>query len=147
LSPTSTTTYTLTATNAAGSSTSTATVTVNPATPGAPTISLFEANPTGISSGSTSTLSWVTSGATNISITPGTFSSASASGSTSVTPTATTTYTLTATNAVGSITSLASVTVASASGPLAIATTSCPGGTQGATYTGCTIIASGGAPP
>ncbi|MGB8833628.1 MAG: putative Ig domain-containing protein, partial [Candidatus Sulfotelmatobacter sp.] len=147
LSPTSTTTYTLTATNAAGSSTSTATVTVNPATPGAPTISLFEANPTGISSGSTSTLSWVTSGATNISITPGTFSSASASGSKTVTPTATTTYTLTATNAVGSITSLASVTVASASGPLAIATTSCPGGTQGATYTGCTIIASGGAPP
>jgi uncharacterized protein YceK len=147
LSPTATTTYTLTATNAAGSSTSTATVTVNAGTPGAPTISSFAANPTGISLGSSSTLSWVTSGATSIAIKPGTFTSTSASGSTTVNPTATTTYTLTATNAVGSTTSTSSVTVASAGGPLAIATTSCPGGTQGAAYTGCTIIASGGAPP
>ncbi len=32
-------------------------------------------------------------------------------------------------------------------GPLAITTTSCPGGTQGAAYAGCTIVASGGTPP
>jgi hypothetical protein len=30
---------------------------------------------------------------------------------------------------------------------LAITTTACPGGTQGAAYTGCTIVASGGSPP
>ena len=33
------------------------------------------------------------------------------------------------------------------SGPLAITTASCPGGTQGAAYAGCTIAASGGTPP
>lgn len=62
-------------------------------------------------------------------------------------PTATTTYTLTATNNAGSSTATATVTVTSANGPLAIATTSCPGGTQGSAYAGCTITASGGSPP
>ncbi|MFZ1052805.1 MAG: hypothetical protein WAN41_19140, partial [Candidatus Sulfotelmatobacter sp.] len=62
-------------------------------------------------------------------------------------PTATTTYTLTATNASGSSTSTAKVTVTAPGGPLAIATTSCPSGTQGAEYAGCTIVASGGFPP
>jgi hypothetical protein len=33
------------------------------------------------------------------------------------------------------------------SGPLAITATSCPGGTQGAAYDGCTITTSGGTPP
>ena len=77
----------------------------------------------------------------------GTFTSTSASGSTSVSPTATTTYTLTATNPSGSTTSTAKVTVTAAGGSLAIATTSCPGGTQGTAYAGCTIVASGGSPP
>ena len=62
-------------------------------------------------------------------------------------PTATTTYTLTATNASGSTTSTAKVTVTAPGSPLAITTTSCPGGTQSATYAGCTIAASGGSPP
>ncbi|MGO9339772.1 MAG: hypothetical protein ACLPY1_19915 [Terracidiphilus sp.] len=62
-------------------------------------------------------------------------------------PTATTTYTLTATNAAGSTTSTAQVTVTASGGPLTITTTSCPGGTQGAAYAGCTIAASGGTPP
>ncbi len=146
VNPTATTAYTLTATNAAGSSTSTATVTVNPA-PGKPTISSFTASPTTITAGSSTTLSWTTTGATTIAITPGTFTSTSASGSTSVSPTATTTYALTATNAVGSVTSTATVTVTSANGPLKITTTSCPGGTQGTAYAGCTITASGGTPP
>jgi PKD repeat protein len=145
VSPTATTTYTLTATNAAGSTTSTLTVTVTTASK--PTISSFTASPTSITSGSSSTLSWATTGATSIAITPGTFTSTSASGSTSVSPTATTTYTLTATNASGSTTSTAKVTVTASGGPLAITTTSCPGGTQGAAYAGCTIVASGGTPP
>ena len=62
-------------------------------------------------------------------------------------PTATTTYTLTATNAAGSTTSTAKVTVTASGGPLAIITTSCPVGTQGAAYAGCTIVANGGSPP
>jgi hypothetical protein len=60
---------------------------------------------------------------------------------------ATTTYTLTATNAAGSVTSTAKVTVTTSGGLLKITTTSCPGGTQGAAYAGCTIAASGGTPP
>jgi hypothetical protein len=112
-----------------------------------PMISTFTANPTSVSSGTSSTLSWAASGATSIAITPGTFTSASASGSTSVNPTATTTYTLTATNAAGSTTSTAQIYVTTAGGSLAITTTSCPSGTQGAAYAGCSIVASGGSPP
>ncbi|HKM84614.1 MAG TPA: hypothetical protein VJW96_00300 [Terriglobales bacterium] len=145
MSPTATTTYTLTATNTAGSTTSTLTITVNGVKK--PAINSFTANPTSITSGSSSTLSWATTGATSLAITPGTFTSTSASGSTKVSPTATTTYTLTATNAAGSTTSTAQVTVTASGGPLAITTTSCPGGTQGSAYAGCTIIASGGSPP
>ncbi len=113
----------------------------------APTISSFAADPPSISSGAGSTLSWAASGATGVAITPGTFTSSSASGSTNVSPTTTTTYTLTATNASGSATSTAKVTVTATSGSLQITTTSCPGGTQGMAYTGCTIVASGGSPP
>ena len=145
VSPTVTTPYTLTATNASGSTTSIRTVTVN--TTATPTISSFTASPTNIASGSSSTLSWTTIGAATIAITPGTFTSTSASGSTSVTPAATTTYTLTAANASSSSTATATVTVTASSGPLAIITTSCPGGTQGSAYAGCTLVASGGVPP
>ena len=145
MSPTATTTYTLTATNASGSSTSSLTLTVN--APGKPTINSFTANPTTITLGSSSSLSWATSGATSIAIAPGSFTSTAASGSTSVSPAATTTYTLTATNPVGSTTATAKVTVTASGGPLAISTTSCPGGTQGSAYAGCTIVASGGSPP
>jgi hypothetical protein len=113
----------------------------------APTINSFIADPTSINSGTSSTLSWAAAGATTIAITPGTFTSTSASGSTSVSPTATTTYMLTATNGSGSTTSTAKVTVTASGGALAIVTTSCPSGTQGAAYAGCTIVASGGSPP
>jgi hypothetical protein len=112
-----------------------------------PTISSFTANPASIASGSSSTVSWATTGAASIAITPGTFTSTAASGSTSVSPTATTTYTLTATNTAGSATATAKVTITASGGPLTITTTSCPGGTQGAAYAGCTIAASGGSPP
>jgi PKD repeat protein len=145
MTPTATTTYTLTATNAAGSAASTLTVTVN--TTGKPTISSFTASPSSITSGASSKVSWATSGATSIGITPGIFTSTAASGSTSVSPTATTTYTLTASNASGTATSIAKITVTASGGPLTITTTSCHGGTQGAAYYGCTIVASGGVPP
>jgi hypothetical protein len=112
-----------------------------------PAINSFAANPTGISSGASSTLSWTTTGVASIAITPGTFTSTLASGSTNVNPTATTTYTLTAANNAGSTTATAKVTVTSAGGPLTIETTSCPDGTQGTAYAGCTIVASGGFPP
>ncbi len=144
VSPEATTTYVLTATNAAGSVTATAIVTVQ--APTLPTISSFTASPTSITQGSGSTLSWATTGATGIAITPGTFTSTSGSGSTMVNPTATTTYTLTASNAAGSNTAMAQVTV-NAGGPLKITTTSCPGGTQNTVYAGCTIVATGGSPP
>lgn len=148
VSPTTTTVYTLTATNSTGTSTMTVTVTVN-STGSKPTISSFSANPTSINSGSSSSLSWATNGATTIAITPGTFTSTSASGSTSVSPTATATYTLTATNSVGSTTSTTTVTVTSggSGGALAITTTTCPAGTQGSAYAGCTISATGGTRP
>lgn len=113
----------------------------------APTITSFTANPASIKSGTSSTLSWSTTGASSISISPGTFTSTSATGSTSVSPTATTTYTLTATNSAGSTTATTTVTVTGSGSSLTITTTSCPNGTQGTAYTGCTIVASGGTPP
>jgi len=126
------------------------TLSPGPSSPGktsAPTIASFAAEPTAITSGRSSTLSWATTAATGIAITPGTFSSTSATGSTGVSPTATTIYTLTATNASGSTSSTAKVTVTAAGGSLAITTASCPSGTQGTAYRGCTIVASGGSPP
>ena len=77
----------------------------------APTISTFSASPASIINGSTTTLSWATTGATGIAITPGTFASTSATGSVVLSPTATTTYTLTATNTTGSVTATVVVTV------------------------------------
>jgi len=122
-----------------------------PASPSqsAPVITSFGANPASISADSSATLSWATSGASSLNITPGSFSSTAASGSTSVSPTATTTYTLTASNAAGSVTAEAAVTVqaAGSSGSLTITTTACPGGMQGTAYAGCTLEASGGTPP
>jgi hypothetical protein len=111
-----------------------------------PSITSFTATPSAVNSGSASALHWVTTGAASIAITPGTFTSASASGSTSVSPASTTTYTLTATNTAGSVTATAQVTV-NTGGPLTITTASCPDGTQGSSYAGCAINATGGTPP
>jgi hypothetical protein len=137
-----------------GSSNDPGSSTTNPTSPpptsgAAPTITSFSASPASINPGSSTTLSWVSSGAANLSVTPGTFTSTNASGSVSVSPASTTTYTLSAANSSGSISASATVTVAavSAGGPLGITTTSCPGGTQGAAYAGCTISATGGTLP
>jgi hypothetical protein len=116
MSPAATTTYTLTATNTSGSVTATVTVTVTK--PNLPTISSFTASPTGISLGDASTLSWTTSGATTLSISPGGITESAASGSTLVSPEATATYVLTATNAAGSVTASATVTVSTPTTPV-----------------------------
>ena len=76
-----------------------------------PTISSFTASPSSMTKGQSSKLSWVTSGATSISIVPGTFTSTAASGSTSVSPTETTVYTLRAKNSAGTVTKTLKVTV------------------------------------
>jgi hypothetical protein len=109
--PTQTTTYTLTVTPTAGAAvTQTATVTVSPA----PVITSFNANPTTISAGSSSTLTAVFSGGTGV-ITPGNITVTSGTG-VKVTPATTTTYKLTVTPAVGAaITQTATVTLAGTS--------------------------------
>ncbi len=110
VSPTATTTYTLTAT-AAGVPTQTATVTISiGAQVGNPQIIRFQATPTNIISGESSTLSWTTSGATNVTIS-GVSGNLPASGSVVVSPTQTTTYTLTATANGVSVTEPVVVTV------------------------------------
>jgi hypothetical protein len=93
------------------------TVTVGSATTGNPQILRFEANPLTIAPGGQSTLSWTTSGATQVSISPN-VGNVTANGSTTVTPSATTTYTLTATSSDGkSVTAPITVTVAPANIP------------------------------
>ncbi|HUB53319.1 MAG TPA: hypothetical protein VL986_14285, partial [Terracidiphilus sp.] len=107
VNPSVTTTYTLTATNSVGTVTGKVAVTVIK-----PKIGSFVASPTTIAYGASSTLTWNTTGAASIAITPGTFTSTSATGSTTVQPTVTTVYTFTATSPAGSSTAKATVTVA-----------------------------------
>lgn len=117
VSPAVTTTYTLTATNSAGSITATCQIMIvgAPSTPsvaGQPLVLSFTANPSGITAGSSSTLSWNVSDATLVTIDQG-IGTVGTTGSTIVLPAATTTYTLTASNAVDSTTSTAQVIVTS----------------------------------
>jgi hypothetical protein len=144
VSPTETTTYKLTATNANGSKTASLTVTV--VTASQLKIHSFAARPAIIMAGTSTKLTWSTTGTTSVSITPGSFTSTLSGGSTSVSPSATTTYTLTATNGVDSVTATATVTVTA--GPvLSITTSTCSSGVQYKTYAGCTIAVTGGTPP
>ena len=73
-----------------------------------PAISSFTATPASITAGQSSTLAWVVSGATSLSISG---IGAVTGTQITVTPSATTTYTLTATNTNGSVTAQATVTV------------------------------------
>ncbi len=75
----------------------------------APTIVSFTANPTSITLGQSSTLSWSTTGATTVTISS--IGNVPLNGTDPVSPTATTTYTLTATNANGSVNATATVIV------------------------------------
>jgi hypothetical protein len=99
VAPTATTTYTLTATNAGTNTTVTATQTV--VVNGSNTKVVYcYASPSNIVSGESSTLSYQTTNATSVAITPG-IGSVALSGSQVVTPTTSTTYTVTATGANG----------------------------------------------
>ena len=75
-----------------------------------PAISSFVVSAGSIAAGASATLTWVTSGATSVSISPS-VGSVALSGSVTVSPSSTTTYTLTATNGTVSMTSAATITV------------------------------------
>jgi hypothetical protein len=108
VSPTTTTTYTLTATGPNGQTTQTVQVTVGSSSA---QILRFSAGPSSIPAGGQSTLSWATSGATTVSISPG-VGTVSANGSTTISPASTTTYTLSATGTDGkTVTAAVQVTV------------------------------------
>jgi Purple acid Phosphatase, N-terminal domain len=85
-----------------------------PPPPGSPVISSFTASPVAITSGQSSTLSWVVTGATSLRLDPGAINVTGAT-SRQVTPSVSTAYTLTATNNAGSVTRNVTVTVSSAS--------------------------------
>jgi peptidoglycan-associated lipoprotein len=80
-----------------------------------PTVSL-QASPTSIEPGDSSTLSWTSTDATQLTIAPD-VGSVTAQGSTKVTPSSSTSYTLTASGPGGSATASARITVATAAPP------------------------------
>jgi peptidoglycan-associated lipoprotein len=80
-----------------------------PPAPARPTVTL-QANPTSINKGESSTLSWNSTDATQLSIDPG-VGAVTAQGSTKVTPSDSATYTITATGPGGNATATAAVTV------------------------------------
>ena len=109
VSPATTTTYTISATGTDGN-TVTAAVQV---TVGAVTAQIvrFAASPSSIATGGQATLSWSTTNATTVSISPG-IGSVAANGSTTVSPAATTVYTISATGTDGNtVTATVQVTV------------------------------------
>ncbi len=144
IAPSATSTYTLTATNAAGRVVATTQVMVSgtesppPGPVDLPFINSFTANPPGITTGGSATLSWNVSNATSVAISPGVGTFAS-SGTTLVSPAATTIYTLTATNEAGNATAMAQVTVSEAytpPPPPEFAVTSVTASVDPATFTG-----------
>ncbi|MDP2877228.1 MAG: right-handed parallel beta-helix repeat-containing protein [Holophaga sp.] len=103
-------TYAVDAIDAAGNAsakTSVVNVTTANTVPTTPVISAFTASPTTITAGGSSTLAWTVTGAASLSLNGETVTGTSKV----VTPTVTTTYTLTTTNALGSATRQATVTV------------------------------------
>ncbi|MEJ7606630.1 MAG: PKD domain-containing protein [Bryobacteraceae bacterium] len=131
VSPTQTTSYTLTATNAAGPVLCNLTVQVTPGT--APRVIAFTANPTTITAGQSSTLTYNVEGAESVEI--ATIGTVQNSGTSTVRPTATTTYRLTARNRNGSVTADTTVTVNAVTppdpaGPVTIAACSASPGTS-----------------
>ena len=102
VSPSQTTTYTATATDSSGLATTT-TVTVNVAAAGTPPAITLSISPSVVAAGDTAAISWSSTNATSVSITPSILSedqsSLELSGSASIAPTAKTVYTATATGA------------------------------------------------
>jgi hypothetical protein len=109
VTPATTTTYTLVATGTDGKPVSApAIVTVTPG--GTPRILQFGLNPTTINAGGQSQLCWQVENATTVSISPG-IGTVDLTGCRTVNPNTTTAYVLTATNAAGSVTASATLTV------------------------------------
>src|SRR5581483_5211267 len=100
--------FVLTVRNTAGLSAS-ARVRVTTTSPQNAIILFFTANPTNITKGQSSTLSWSTQNATSVTISG--IGSVPVSGSHAVSPTQNTVYTLTASNATSSVTATAAVNV------------------------------------
>jgi hypothetical protein len=118
VTPQQTTTYVLNATSPAGTVTAQTVVTVGPTGPAQ--VLRFEAAPPQIQAGQKSTLSWSTSGATQVSISPG-VGNVMPNGSVDVTPNQTTTYTLTAMGPNGQpVSAPATVTVIAGSIPTVV---------------------------
>jgi outer membrane protein OmpA-like peptidoglycan-associated protein len=118
VTPAATTTYTLTAVGPSGNATASATVTVGPGVVGVgnPQIIRFEGSPLNIQPGQQSTLSWTTTGATQVSISG--VGAVTLNGSTTVSPAQTTVYTLSATSSDGkTVTAPVTITVASGTIP------------------------------
>jgi len=111
--------FRLTVKNVAGLQSS-ATTTVTTSSAATLRADQFFATPNNIQPGQTSTLTWVVTGASSVSISPGIGSVNPASGTTQVTPQQTTTYTLTATGPNGSVNATAVVTVGGTTGPVQI---------------------------
>jgi phosphatidylinositol-3-phosphatase len=107
VTPTATTTYTATATGPGGTTQSSTVVSVTTSAQ-KPTIT-FNAQPSTIAAGASSTLGWTTANATSVSIAG--VGAYGANGSVNVTPTSTTTYTATATGPGGTAASTTMVTV------------------------------------
>jgi hypothetical protein len=125
VTPTQTTTYTLTARGAGGTVTATQVVTVQAAPTSDPRILRFEATPTNIVPGESSTLAWTTEGASEVSISG--IGRVDASGSRAVSPTQTTTYTISARGADGrQVTAPTVVTVGVGSAPRVISFAATP---------------------
>ncbi len=105
VTPTVTTIYTITATNASGAATDSVNVTVN----NLPSVSI-SADPGLIVAGSSTMLTWTSSGADSVSLSHG-IGAVASSGSQGVSPSFTTTYTITAANTYGSVADTVTVTV------------------------------------
>src|SRR5258708_1148963 len=87
-----------------------------PPPPPPPPTATLSANPSTITAGQSTTLTWQTSNATSVSISPG-IGAVGASGSMQVTPASTTPYQITATGPGGTQQASATVTVGSVVGP------------------------------
>lgn len=132
VTPQQTTTYTITATGSNGTATSNTTVTVNQV---APTIQIT-AQPTAVSAGGSSTLTWSTSNATSVSIDHGIGSVSAQSGTVSTgSISQTTTFTATAQGPGGTTTATATVTVSQVAVTLTASPTSISAAGQAVTLT------------
>ena len=102
-----------------------------------PVIGTFSNDPITINAGGTSTLSWVVSGATSVSIDQG-IGKVDVQGTKVVSPAASTVYTISATNSTGTVTRSAVITVnpAPPAPPMPFAVTSVIANTSPANFTG-----------